>query len=235
MRFINEEAVYHQIARFRYDLAYAQQPEEQKEITRKIDGLYQLLLEERMAYIKPPWQAFGDGEYGTNQWGTAKNEMPPPEETRSKGMNYSTAVFLVNEAIRAILCTYELDDEKKQAPRVMFKTLDKSIAVGDFLVVPTGTRHGMTVVKVMDVDVDVDFDSSTPVNWAVSKIDRSAYEAVLKLEGEAIEQIKAAEKKKRQTDLRDAMIANNPALATSFDSLKGDVVAIAGPVIDPAE
>ncbi len=133
-------------------------------------------------------------------------------------MNYSTAVFLVNDTIRAIKATYETADN---ATKAMFKTLDKSVAVGDFLVVPTNTRHGMTVVKVTDVDVDVDFDSVTQVDWVVSKIYKTNYEAVLKLEAGAIEQIKSAEKNKRKNELKAALIADNPELAVSFDALNG--------------
>jgi hypothetical protein len=72
-------------------------------------------------------------------------------------VNYTTAVFLINDSIRAVTCTYENDGK-----RVPFKTLDKTIAVDDIVVVPSGTRHGMTTCKVVEVDSDVDYDDPAP-------------------------------------------------------------------------
>lgn len=118
-------------------------------------------------------------------------------------MNYSTAVFLINANVRAVLCTYEAEDHAK---KTMFKTLDKSVRVGDLVVVPTDTRHKMTVCKVTDVDVDVDFDCATPVNWVVTKVDRAAHETTLSQEAEAIATIKSAETRKKRDELRAAIM-----------------------------
>ena len=114
-------------------------------------------------------------------------------------MNYSTAVFLINDDVRAIACTYEADEKAK---REIFKTLDKSIAKDDFVVVPTDTRHKMTVVKVVEVDVDVDLDSSIPMQWIVGAVERHDYERILKMEEQAIETIKSAEARLVATRLR---------------------------------
>ena len=94
-------------------------------------------------------------------------------------MNYTTAIFLINKNVRAVLCNYEPNAPDKT---IMFKTLDKTIREGDFVLVPTSTRHNMTVSKVVETDVDVDFDSGATVGWIISKIDRSAYEVVLSQE-----------------------------------------------------
>jgi hypothetical protein len=118
-------------------------------------------------------------------------------------MNYSTAVFVINSKIMAILATYE-DGQKK----TMFKTLDQSIAPGDLVVVPTDTRHKMTVVKVTDVRVNIDLDDPTPVAWVVNKVDKEGFDALLKQEVHAIEVIKSAEFKKRRDEMRDAITAN---------------------------
>lgn len=124
-------------------------------------------------------------------------------------MNYSTAVFLINKQVRAVLATYEADD---RASKTMFKTLDPTIGVGDFIIVPTDTRHRMTVCKVTDVDATVDFDSSTPVAWVVGKIDRRMYEETIKQEENAIEAIKSAEYRRRRESLRDSLMADAEAL-----------------------
>lgn len=121
-------------------------------------------------------------------------------------MNYSTAVFLINKHIRGVLCTYEEGDT---ASRTLFKTLDSEIRAGDFVVVPTDTRHKMTVVKVVEVDADVDFDSQKKVDWIICKVDRAAYERNLEHEADAIQKIKSAELRKKREDLAKSLLANN--------------------------
>lgn len=120
-------------------------------------------------------------------------------------MNYSTAVFLINKETRAVACIYELDSDAKPAPRTIFKTLDPDISVGDFVIVPTGTRHGMTVCKVVEVDVEIDFDSPTLMNWIVGVIDRAPYEKLLRIEQDAITKIKSAEARKKREELAAAL------------------------------
>lgn len=124
-------------------------------------------------------------------------------------MNYSTAVFLINKNIRAVHATYEADDNAK---REVFKTLDQTIAVGDFVIVPTDTRHKMTVCKIVDTDVDVDFDSSTPIKWLVGKVDQAAYAQVLAQEAEAITAIKSAEIRQKREDLAAKLLKDNAGL-----------------------
>lgn len=118
-------------------------------------------------------------------------------------MNYSTAVFLINDFVRAVSVTYESEDNAK---RTLCKTLDKTIKVGDYVVVPTETRHKMTVCKVVEVDSSVDFDSTVQINWIVGKIDRISHQELLDQEATAIEAIRAAELHKKRNDLRDAML-----------------------------
>lgn len=129
-------------------------------------------------------------------------------------MNYSTAVMLINDNIKAVLCTYEVDTDKTKAPRVMFKTLDHSIKEGDLVIVPSNTRHERTIVKVVEFDAEVDFDSHTHVDWIVGKLDQSVFENITKEEAKAVDAIKAAEKLKRRRDIRaniDALHADNLA------------------------
>ena len=136
-------------------------------------------------------------------------------------MNYSTAIFLINKHVRAIQATYEAEDNAK---RTAFKTLDDTIAVGDYIVVPTDTRHKMTVCKVMETDVDVDFDSVLPVQWVIGKVDRAAHELTLGQENKAIQVIKSAELHKKRDDLRNAMLANHldTIKALPIAALNGD-------------
>jgi len=124
-------------------------------------------------------------------------------------MNYSTAIFLINSKVRAVMCTYEAEDK---APRATFKTFDDTIRKGDFVIVPTTTRHNMTVCKVVETDVDVEFDGSACIAWVIGKIDKTAYEKVQEQEAQAIATIKSAEKTKKREELRAAIMADTPEL-----------------------
>lgn len=117
-------------------------------------------------------------------------------------MNFSTAVFLINDKARAIRAVYEPHDGVKQTT---FKTLDPDIKKDDLVVVPTGTRHGFTVVKVVEIDLSIDFEDKTPMEWIVGKVDLAPHESRLKDEAAAIEQIKAAEFKHRREALANAL------------------------------
>ena len=49
--------------------------------------------------------------------------------TKEPRMNYTTAVFLINK-----------DEPNRLAPRTTFKSMDKSLKVDDYVLVPTDTR-----------------------------------------------------------------------------------------------
>lgn len=119
-------------------------------------------------------------------------------------MNLSTAVFLINDDARAVMVTYEAHEK---APRTMFKTFDKGIKVDDYVVVPTDTRHNLTVCKVVEVDVDVDFDNATQISWIVGRVDLADVTQIKAQEDKAVEAIKAAEKLKKRKELSDSMKA----------------------------
>lgn len=128
-------------------------------------------------------------------------------------MNYSTALFLVRSDVRAVAVSYEVDAEGKgKRPFVTFKTMDPSIAVGQYVVIPTGTRHDMTVVRVEEVDVEVDLDSTVQINWIVGPVDVAPYEAIISAENEAIAAIKSAETRRKKEELAAKLVADNPDL-----------------------
>lgn len=124
-------------------------------------------------------------------------------------MNYSTVVFLINKGVRCISVIY---DPNEGAKTTLFKTLDPTIEKDDLVIVPTNTRHGFTIAKVVGVDLDVDFDSPTTMQWIVGRVDRGPYEQTLKQETDAVDKIKNAEIRKKRDALRDALIANSQEL-----------------------
>lgn len=118
-------------------------------------------------------------------------------------MNLSTAVFLINKDLRAVMATYEPGQKS-----TMFKTLDKSIKAGDMVTVPTNTRHNLTTAKITEVDVSVDFDDQTKVDWIISRIDMETYERTKKMEDQAIEVLKVADFRRRREALSNDLTAS---------------------------
>ena len=124
-------------------------------------------------------------------------------------MNYSLGIFLISDAVRAIMATYEMDSANSQADRTMFKTLDQSIKVGDYVVVETDTRHHMTVCKIIETDdVEPDFNSTKEVKWIIGTVARADFDALKVEEADAIARIKSAEKRKKRDELRKDLIAD---------------------------
>lgn len=143
--------------------------------------------------------------------------------------NQSTAVFLINDKTRAILATYEEGDN---APRTMFKTFDQDIDVDDMIIVPTGTRHKMTVCKVVEVDVDVDFNSSVTVEWVIGTVDTTEYQNVVRREKDALKTIRSAEVRREREKLKEALLADlNGDADRSIALLAGS----AEPAVEPSK
>lgn len=134
-------------------------------------------------------------------------------------MHSSNIVFLINDDIRAIRGQYDQGEKPS-----LFKTLDQTIAVGDMVVVQSGTRFNMTVVKVTEVDVDLDYDANAEVKWVVQKIDTVGFDATIERENEAIAAVQAAERRRKKAELRQTMFKdheetiNHLALANQSDT-----------------
>lgn len=131
-------------------------------------------------------------------------------------MNYSTAIFLINKAVRAVKVSYDQDKANPGSPAgslQLFKTFDTTLAVGDFVLVPTDTRWNMTVSRVEEIDVEVDLETNAQIGWLIGRADRGDYDAVVAEEEAAINAIKSAEKRRKQDELVKALIADNPDLA----------------------
>ncbi len=119
-------------------------------------------------------------------------------------MNYSTAIFLINPKVRAVrgIYDYEAPGKEGTATRGTFKTLDQSIKVGDYVLVPTATRHKMTVNKIVEVDVEAPIETGEQIQWVIGVVDRAAYEEILAMESKAIKLMKDAEKTHQQEELK---------------------------------
>lgn len=216
----------------RYDLTATSLIEQQMKQVYSRNSWEELNRQRQVSTMKTYWPlALG----GPDQWFMSLEEAENEEATtntieeETKQMNYSTAVFLINDKVRAVYVTYENEKELAQKTitkpilrkaviselydsipgKIMFKTLDEAIKVDDYVVVPTQTRHGMTVCKVVEVDVNVDFDSPKQVDWIVDKVDNSHYEEVLGQEATMADAVRSAEATKKRNELRAALLADN--------------------------
>jgi len=142
-----------------------------------------------------------------NGYGRVKKAETKPtlkEETITmSGTNYSTAVMLFNEDIKAISIVYEPDvDGKPKQQRYTFKTLNKDLKKGDLVVIPTDTRHGYTVVLVDAVDVEVDFESSVQLKWIVDKVHVEGYQEILANEAKLVDVMKKSEVRHKKEEIK---------------------------------
>lgn len=139
--------------------------------------------------------------------------------------NHSTLIFLVNDEVRAVAVTYEKIDLSQDTTKmkynpeylsagrlpkgaVIFKTMDPDLKVDDFVIVPTDTRHGMTVCKVVAVDVEIDYTSMEECHWIVGTVDTREFERLRQQEDKMIQAVKAAKVNESRNKLRDSLLAN---------------------------
>lgn len=122
-------------------------------------------------------------------------------------MHNSRKVFLLesDKEPRCVLAAY-LATENPDTTE--FKTFNPAIRVDDYVVVPSNTRHNMTVCKITAVDVEPTLDTDDKIDWIVGTIDRSNYTDTIKQEGIFIDAVKAAEKASLKKKLRKDFLDN---------------------------
>lgn len=117
-------------------------------------------------------------------------------------MNLTAAVMLVNKDVKPVRVQYE-ETNKSYNPDQLFKTLD-DLKEGDMVVVQTGTRHGFTVAKVVEVGFAVDFEKPGDWRWCV-KFDKATFDKVLETEKQIIGRVAKARENKARAELQAAM------------------------------
>ncbi len=116
----------------------------------------------------------------------------------------SRKVFLLDKEPRCILATYETEDN---ATRYEFKTWDQATREGDYIVIPTSTRHNMTVCKVVAVDVEPDLQSSIEMQWVIATISLDAHTQNLAAEVQFIDIANKAQRHQMKRELRESALA----------------------------
>lgn len=132
-------------------------------------------------------------------------------------MHDSRKVFLLPEEPRCILASYQpKPNGQDYEPEDIgdgdyslkeLKTFDVDTKPGDYVVVPTGTRHRMTVMRVEFVDMEPDLNSDKEMLWAVGRVDKTSHDDILRKEREFIQQARAAERKRQKEQLRKDFLA----------------------------
>ncbi len=202
----DDYSYFHELKRREREYEEYQKYQKERGIRREHELRHQMLRKQEVEYA----------HFGID-W--AKEETTTETKKEEGSMNYSTAVFLINKDVRAIKVTYEKDATNKPAATYLYKTFNKEIKIGDYVVVPTSTRHGMTVCKVVEVDVSVDFDSSVEYKWVVDRINDTHYREVTEWETDATSKIKIAQAQKKREDLRKVM-------EDSLNGALGDIKAL---------
>ncbi len=143
-----------------------------------------------------------------------------PRKRKRTMLNYSTAIFLDEDSgVRAIAVTYDKIDLDKDTSKMkwtapylsggslpkdcrLHKTCETSIKVGDFVVVPSKTRHGFTVCKVVAVDCEVDHEAEGDCHWIApvgnGGVNVEEFEHLRQQEDIIITAIKKGEAKKKR-------------------------------------
>ena len=78
------------------------------------------------------------------------------------------------------------------------------------MVVPTDTRHNMTVCRVENDDVDVDayLESNQDIRWIITRVDSGLHQKCLSMEEDAVRVIRSAEKRRKREELKKSILAD---------------------------
>jgi hypothetical protein len=127
---------------------------------------------------------------------------PSTTAEKETAMNYTTAICLISDDVRGIAVSYELPVEGVETKLYTFKSLDKTIRVGNLVIIPTDTRHGFTVVEVQEIDVEIPIDSTLTYKWIAAVFSRVRYDTVLEEEAHIVSRIKSGHARKQRSDIR---------------------------------
>ena len=113
-------------------------------------------------------------------------------------------IFLLSDTVRGVRVQYDPKDTNKKG--YLFKSMDESLEEDDLVIIPTDSRHGMTVGKVMGFDDEIDLDMDMELKWILGRVDTQAADSIIEQEQTAITAADRAEKDKRRKELREALM-----------------------------
>ena len=101
--------------------------------------------------------------------------------------------------------------DPNDSSRIILKTMDQDLAVDDFVVVESSTRHEMTIAKVTDVDLDVDLESSKEMLWVVSRVCLEEHKQTKRDETAAIAKVQQVKQRSARQKLREELFKDDEA------------------------
>ena len=132
----------------------------------------------------------------------------------SQQLNETLAVFLFNDDVRGIRCSYNVKkpngkDINENPTTYFFKTFDQTIKVDDLVVVPSrGERNAVpfTVIRVAEVDCKAPHkETNIDFKWIVCKFDPCQHDDTLKQEQELFDMMEAKRELKAKIELAEMM------------------------------
>ena len=141
-----------------------------------------------------------------------------PNEERNQGMHESRNIFLISDDVYCVRCSYDKDSFDEGVDIKEYKTFDDSLVPGDYVAIPTKTRHKMTVVRVEEVKAEPDLETSAAIDWIIGKVDTEMFNQNVAAERRANEQIKAAQRRKKREELREALAIDASAVKAFLPS-----------------
>ncbi len=164
------------------------------------------------------------------EWGLTDAPYSPDIESPNNSewmapMNYSTVICLVSPDVRGISCCYEFESDGETPKKIYtYKSLDTTIVKDDLVVVPTNTRMGFTVVKVIECDVEIEIESSIEYKWIAGRFDKTVYDELLRQEDMAISRIKKAKKTRARRELKETILEDvDESDLTSLPVFRGEM------------
>lgn len=125
-------------------------------------------------------------------------------------MHDSNRIFLASDTVRAVKGIFETDtNNQPTAKREYFKTFNTTLKVGDLVNVETSTRHGVSVIKIVEIDVDIDIESNEPTRWILGRVETAEYEKFKTMEGDMVSEMKKAELKAKRDDMREKVMGRH--------------------------
>lgn len=154
--------------------------------------------------------------------------------------NKSLNVFLYNKDARAVDVCYDIETPVTDQKAYTVKTVIPDLKEGELVMIPTSSRDGFTVVKVIELDTEekLDFDSNRiSYVWIAGRFDRSYYDELIAAEKASESIVRKADHHRRVKELADNLPQEvKEKLASSGNLLYNPMKAIGNgdPVPPPA-
>jgi hypothetical protein len=139
-------------------------------------------------------------------------------------LNIKTAIFVVNPSTRALKVRYSENSSDKDA---FVKTVNADIKVDDLVVIPTDTRFGFTVAKVIEVDVLINMNGTAEMRWVDQVVDKARYDHLVEQERIIIQKVQQADVRREQRQLAEQLKADGLTAAdfTGIDLVTAPALA----------